>query len=255
MATEDSLAASLYYKGEKELQLVLTDSQGKALESDTAVKAPADGLVADGAGVKLTITGSDDVSGTAAIYVNGKKLDNTVHVGTEAVTVDIPASALTASTGEKDVIEVKVEDWGVYAANYVTVKEGEKAPIEYPNDLDFLTYCDNDTLKTWVDPVWGITDAQEQEIKAFVEQNIVTDEMNDYQKAEAIYVWITENVRYADASEVISANPYDVFKNEVAVCGGFSNLYKAMLNLVDIPAVVLVGNTSAGAHAWNVHKI
>ncbi len=251
MATEDSLAASLYYKGEKELQLVLTDSQGKALESDTAAKAPADGLVADGAGVKLTITGSDYVTGAAAIYVNGKKLDNTVHVGTEAVTVDIPASALTASTGEKDVIEVKVEDWGVYAANYVTVKEGEKAPIEYPNDLDFLTYCDNDTLKTWVDPVWGITDAQEQEIKAFVEQNIVTDEMNDYQKAEAIYVWITENVRYADASEVISANPYDVFKNEVAVCGGFSNLYKAMLNLVDIPAVVLVGNTSAGAHAWN----
>lgn len=124
MATEDSLAASLAYKSDSGMQLTLSDSDGNALESDTVAEAPADGLVDDDEGVKLTITGSQYVSGTAEIYVNSQKLDNAVTVGTTAVGVDIPASALTASAGEKDVIEVKVLGTkGVIAANYVTVKE------------------------------------------------------------------------------------------------------------------------------------
>ena len=34
-------------------------------------------------------------------------------------------------------------------------------------------------------------------------------------------------------------DPYEVFTTKKAVCGGFSRLYKAMLNLAGIPAVKL----------------
>ena len=41
-------------------------------------------------------------------------------------------------------------------------------------------------------------------------------------------------------------------RQKKAVCGGFSRLYKAMLNLAGIPAVTIAGNTPYGAHEWNL---
>ncbi len=61
------------------------------------------------------------------------------------------------------------------------------------------------------------------------------------------------NIKYAKPQDTkVGLTPYEVFSYKVAVCGGFSNLYKAMLNLADIPSVVVTGDTSAGAHAWNL---
>lgn len=139
----------------------------------------------------------------------------------------------------------------VFAAENCAVEEQLQRRSAQPEDLLFLSYCDNDTLSVWDETIAPLSEEQVQEIKSYMEENIVKSGMTDYEKAQSIFIWLSENITYADDTVVISASPYDVFRDRIAVCGGFSNLYKAMLNIADIPAVVLVGNTTSGAHAWN----
>lgn len=133
-------------------------------------------------------------------------------------------------------------------------KEQKVSSQEYNKTaLDFVASLDPKDFQTWDQSLGEMTEKEAAEIKTFMEANITKDEQNDYQKAKRIFEWIAKNIRYAGAQDHnISLRPYDVFKNKVAVCGGYSNLYKAMLNLADIPAVLVTGDTPAGAHAWNI---
>jgi len=138
------------------------------------------------------------------------------------------------------------------AAIYDLAKE--EVNLTYNQDaLNLLQYCDKEELKTWDQSLAPMTDGQAQEIKAFVENGIVHGETDDYKKAGLIYNWIVKNVRYAGANDTdIGLAPYDVFKKKVAVCGGYSNLYKAMLNAAGIPAVYVIGWAGGQGHAWNI---
>lgn len=122
MATQSSLHTSLGYYASTDLALALTDEEGKSLTADTSENAPANGINPDGHALTLSITSKNKLSGTAAIYVNGFRVGE-VSLGANAtVTFELTADMLTASSGEKDVIEVKVEQDGwVEAATYITV--------------------------------------------------------------------------------------------------------------------------------------
>ncbi len=123
--------------------------------------------------------------------------------------------------------------------------------IDYTDDLKLLTYGDLDAFRTWNYELGYLDEKQKEEIKKYVETNIIKGVTDDYEKAHRIYDWIYTNVTYADFSMIPWLDPYDVFVNKVAVCGGFSNLYKAMLNSIGIPSVLISGNTPYGAHIWN----
>lgn len=254
MATEASLKESMsgYYKADNSIKLGAVNAKGEDLAADTAKNAPSAVVLESGKNLYLTVQGDTYTEGTAIVFVNGKKVD-TFTASSSKVTRMIPAKYLTSAVGEKDIIEVKVRSSkGYYYGNSFTVKKvAAKDEIEYIDSLLFLSYCDNSTLNVWDDELGQFTDEEKAEMKTYIETNIVTNQMSDYQKAKAIFDWIVNNVRYANVTESISALPYRVFKEKVAVCGGYSNLYKAMLNLVDIPAVVTIGVTDEGAHAWN----
>lgn len=119
--------------------------------------------------------------------------------------------------------------------------------------LKFLNYCDTSSFKKWNDPVIVLTEQESTIMKNYIEKNIIKDETDDYVKAKLIYNWICNNIKYgSNRTQSIGFTPYEVFTKKVAVCGGYSNLYKAMLNLADIPCVTVYGNTTYGAHAWNI---
>lgn len=119
--------------------------------------------------------------------------------------------------------------------------------------IDFVKHCDTNSFKTWDQRLAPMSDQEASEIKNFLENEIIKGETNDLNKAKLIYRWIVENIKYAKPQDTqIGLTPYEVFTCKVAVCGGYSNLYKAMLNLAGIPAIVVTGDTSAGAHAWNL---
>ena len=124
MATQDSLRDSLGYHPSSRLALTLTGADDQALEADTAEKAPAEGVVSWGQSLKLSIQGGNDTNGVAALYVNGRRISETVTEANSTTVVEIPAASLTAMPGEKNVIEVQIEkpDGTINASRYVAVR-------------------------------------------------------------------------------------------------------------------------------------
>ena len=123
MATQDSLRDSLGYAASSRLTLSVTDGKGKALEADDAERAPADAAAPAGQALKLTVQAGSDTSGTAVLYVNGRRTAESAIKANSSVTLEVPADSLTAQAGEKNVLEVQVEKTGgsVSASRYITV--------------------------------------------------------------------------------------------------------------------------------------
>ena len=90
---------------------------------------------------------------------------------------------------------------------------------------------------------------------------IIDDNMNDYQKALAIYEWLIMEVTYDKyvfdlVVEGNSASKYHcfylegVFNEKLAVCDGISKAYASLANMEGIPCVRVTGVGSVN-HAWN----
>lgn len=89
--------------------------------------------------------------------------------------------------------------------------------------------------------------------------SIVGENYTDYQKALAIFDYLTLNVSYDTNATLIEDDwgEYDafflegVFDNKKAVCDGISKAYSLLCNMEGIPCVQVAGN----AHAWCKVKI
>ena len=99
-------------------------------------------------------------------------------------------------------------------------------------------------------------------------RDIITDEMNDFEKTRAIYDYLIMNVIYdgelyelLTGSTELDSTDYNgfylegVFDDGVAVCDGISKAFTAMANIEGIPCVQVSGrqtlNPMGVGHAWN----
>ena len=94
-------------------------------------------------------------------------------------------------------------------------------------------------------------------------QNIISGCTNDYQKAQAIYVWISRNITYNKSEEVAVMNnngkpnesAIKTFNTRTGICEDFSTLYAIMAHDAGLSSRVIAGegygNKSWGGHAWN----
>ena len=95
-------------------------------------------------------------------------------------------------------------------------------------------------------------------------RQIIRDDMNDLEKAKAIYEYLVMEVTYdgdllarvqANESGLAAYNAFyleGVFNDHLAVCDGISKAYAALCNMEGIPCVRISGTTTDGvAHAWN----
>ncbi len=78
----------------------------------------------------------------------------------------------------------------------------------------------------------------------------------DYDKAKAINQWVAQNIAYDYAyfrgdSSTTATTADDVLVSRKAVCGGFANLTRALLQASEIPAVCIHGWAGGDRHAWN----
>ncbi len=95
-----------------------------------------------------------------------------------------------------------------------------------------------------------ITDAQFQEIKTFVDENLKRATGEETYKA--IFEWITGNLKYAWQGTPAYLDPYDVFIHKTCVCQGYANLLKTMMLTQGYAAFCVNGQLGTiGAHAWN----
>ena len=93
---------------------------------------------------------------------------------------------------------------------------------------------------------------------------------NEMEIAETIFLWLSQNIVYDVANfqkgKFLKQDPTTTLKNKKAVCGGFSNLYKAMADKMNLSARVVSGYSKGYGyylgkkftntdHAWNIVTI
>lgn len=95
---------------------------------------------------------------------------------------------------------------------------------------------------------------------------------DDYDKARAIYTWVTNHVTYSDTTitngwlgtpeNSVQQQAENVLKNRTGVCEGFANLYKALCAAAGLQAEVVTGSVKEDdgtvadvGHAWNVVQL
>jgi len=93
---------------------------------------------------------------------------------------------------------------------------------------------------------------------------------NDMEKAEVIFFWLHHNIPYDvknyQRGKHLSQDPSTTLRNKKAVCGGYSNLYKAMADKMNLKTRVVSGYSKGAGyyigkrftksdHAWNIITI
>lgn len=105
-----------------------------------------------------------------------------------------------------------------------------------------------------VDPSRWVT---EQSPAIVAKSNEITAGItSDYEKARAIHRWVAENVVYdyeyfRGEKEHTYLRSEDVLEHKLAVCSGYTNLTRALLQAQGIPAVYVHGTAGGDGHAWN----
>jgi Uncharacterized protein involved in cytokinesis, contains TGc (transglutaminase/protease-like) domain len=106
-----------------------------------------------------------------------------------------------------------------------------------------------------------IEESQISEIKTFTD-DLVKDGKTEMDKTKTILKWIKDNVKYHnnmyESYDVLMTlnEPYNVFKNKVAICQGYANLMEVMLHTQGIVAFVANGFLGTlGGHAWNYANV
>src|SRR5689334_19230951 len=90
----------------------------------------------------------------------------------------------------------------------------------------------------------------------------------EYERARAIFYWITRNISYAPelmysftTNESNVRLVHDVFENKTGVCSGYATLFDTLCRLNGISSYVVLGSTrqsflpSVVGHAWNAVKV
>jgi len=118
-------------------------------------------------------------------------------------------------------------------------------------------------------------DEQAKKVPATVSRNVASlaehlnkNTSNNLEKVRAYYIWITHNINY-DVKTFFSGNPnpktkaIDALKRKLAICQGYSELFKELCQTSDIPCELIAGYSKGygfnpnkklnnSDHAWNV---
>ncbi len=91
-------------------------------------------------------------------------------------------------------------------------------------------------------------------------EEIITPEMDAYQKEEAVYIWMTSHLAQDEGllpviprTQADCDNPYGVLKYHNAVCVGYATTFRLFMQMLDIPCMV-VHNTER-YHSWDLVQL
>ncbi|MGL5067841.1 MAG: transglutaminase-like domain-containing protein [Sarcina sp.] len=152
----------------------------------------------------------------------------------------MPFSTLFSKYGTKQNIIIAGDSWEEGNFGNVTAYSGNtKNTSEYKENISIIDG----------QPIKEVT-VGNNAIKSKANQ-IVENATSDYQKAQDIYVWISENVKY-DTSAYGTKDPaIYAFEHEKAVCTGFAGLYSAMCRDIGLSVRQIGGIGNGQEHTWN----
>lgn len=89
---------------------------------------------------------------------------------------------------------------------------------------------------------------------------VITDDMTDYEKEKAIYDWQRAWVTYSEeglnpiSSAADNYTPYGVLRSHNAICVGNATTFKLFMDALDIPCKI-IHSTEQGEHAWDIVQL
>ena len=102
----------------------------------------------------------------------------------------------------------------------------------------------------------------EKNVLDIIWSNYVTKDMSDYEKVVAANSWFCQNVEYDYDNYIkgtvsgISYTTKGVFEKGLAVCDGYANAFKKIMEHYGIPVMKVIGTSHRNVpHAWNLVKI
>ena len=91
-------------------------------------------------------------------------------------------------------------------------------------------------------------------------EEVIEDDMSDYEKEEAVYKWMCENIKNYESGLVavpeaagITDRPYGVLQNKQAVCVGYATTFRLLLNMLEIDCMVM--HDDGYSHSWNLVQL
>ena len=88
---------------------------------------------------------------------------------------------------------------------------------------------------------------------------IITDGMSDYEKEQAVFLWMNGNIGFdTDVTvlvrdDVSTDNPHGVLSGRAAVCVGYATTFRLFMQMLDIPCRVV--HDTALVHSWDLVQI
>ena len=91
-------------------------------------------------------------------------------------------------------------------------------------------------------------------------EEIITPEMDAYEKEKAVYVWMTTHLAQDEGllpviprTQADCDNPYGVLKYHNAVCVGYATTFRLFMQMLDIPCMVV--HNSECYHSWDLVQL
>lgn len=151
--------------------------------------------------------------------------------------------------------------------NEVASINGNTEDVNRENDVTIMgeytvesTEKISDAYKKGSDAGLGDKDKETLKMASDVLNEIITDDMSDYDKEKAVYDWLVKNIgqdkgllTVIPSSGKDSDNPYGVLKYHDAVCVGYATTFRLFMQMMDIDCMV-VHNTEM-YHTWNLVKL
>ena len=112
----------------------------------------------------------------------------------------------------------------------------------------------------FVDEYHWISDKETLDMAKSVLDKIIKDDMTDYEKEEAVYIWLTTEMKpdtgmltVIPTSDEGSDDPHDVLKNRNAVCVGYATTFRLFMQMLNIECKVI--HNKDLYHSWDLVKL
>lgn len=93
-------------------------------------------------------------------------------------------------------------------------------------------------------------------------ETCVTEGMSPSEQAQALYTWLTQQVRYdfryysqPEEMPYDSTTAYGALHDHLAICGGYAQAYQLLLKQAGIPCITVSGKMGGENHMWNLASV
>ena len=141
-------------------------------------------------------------------------------------------------------------------------------PVDYWDDDTNITFTVTFQRHLKTSAIWFTTAAQEAALTNYIRNTILPQlslgGKTTYQKVQAIYNWITANVKYDyshlnDPAYRLQYTAYAAAVQKKAVCQGYANLFYRLANDAGVDCRIITGKAYNGTqtedHAWNIVRM